>query len=423
MCVLNDGNQLTTDATAGSVTLNNLGWTHGLGFCATSCRTDPDCSGEGVEGICRLSQDSGGNLKLTITGGGNLCAPTCKQQACPAGLTCTGSLFSCGNTTDPLLCAPCGDSPVVQAETPDCKPGQLTCVDDQVSVCDCAGSWSRSACADTCSAGLCSPHLTSIVTGGQYFCGTRQNGSVSCWGKNSFGESSPPAGKLVSVTASDSTTCGLTPAGQVQCWGERPVTLAGDFKQIVRVGSGLCGVLQDGTLACAAALASDKAPPPPAGTFVELVAGYDTACARAEDGTVACWGATAMRATFTPPTGSYTAIFGGSALSEWFCGTRADQSVNCWGDQSNLMQPPAGQYASVALSSYYACAVSIDGSISCWQGPRASSGLGLPLQPPAGTSFTQIAAGDFAACALTTDNRVICWGKGSPPGENVPPFD
>jgi hypothetical protein len=115
------------------------------------------------------------------------------------------------------------------------------------------------------------------------------------------------------------------------------------------------------------------------------------------------------------PQGIYKRIVAGDG--DWFCGIRDDDSLECWGDESDVEPPPAGQFKDVALDSD-GCAVALDGSLRCW-GQSSSIAPSL-LDPPAGV-YERVATGTFAACAITTTGGVRCWGEGSFDGENAPP--
>ena len=91
----------------------------------------------------------------------------------------------------------------------------------------------------------------------------RSNDSVACWGFNDFGETTPPAGSFVSVSAGRKNTCGVRSDGSVACWGFN------DFGQST----------------------------PPAGSFVSVSAGGGQTCGVRSDGSVACWGGQARGLT------------------------------------------------------------------------------------------------------------------------------
>ena len=89
-------------------------------------------------------------------------------------------------------------------------------------------------------------------------CGIRTDGTVACWGDDTWGQASPPSGTFTDVAAGRMTLCAIRSSGQLECWGR-----------------GLYG-------------AAD----PPAGRYTALAIGGDTGCAiSADDESLACWGA------------------------------------------------------------------------------------------------------------------------------------
>lgn len=72
-----------------------------------------------------------------------------------------------------------------------------------------------------------------------------------------------------------------------------------------------------------------------------------------------------------------------------------------YGDE--IGTPPAGSFVDVATMGCYACAVDVDGALSCWGCVDA-----LP-DPPTGT-FSQVTVGGDIACAVRTDGTLACWG-------------
>ena len=59
-----------------------------------------------------------------------------------------------------------------------------------------------------------------MIAAADHTCGVRTDGSVACWGLDSFGEATPPEGEFVSVSAGWRHTCGVRTDGAAACWGE-----------------------------------------------------------------------------------------------------------------------------------------------------------------------------------------------------------
>ena len=82
--------------------------------------------------------------------------------------------------------------------------------------------------------------FSSLAAGEWHTCGIRaSDGQAQCWGNNSQGQSTPPAGVgFSSLAAGRYHTCGLKPNGSVACWGrnidgQAPASVAGPFVQVI----------------------------------------------------------------------------------------------------------------------------------------------------------------------------------------------
>lgn len=58
-----------------------------------------------------------------------------------------------------------------------------------------------------------------VAVGTNHACARRSNGALRCWGDDAFGETQPPAGTYVDVSANFRTTCAVTTTGDVRCFG------------------------------------------------------------------------------------------------------------------------------------------------------------------------------------------------------------
>ena len=116
-----------------------------------------------------------------------------------------------------------------------------------------------------------------------------------CWGGNSRGQASPPAGRFSAVSAGGEHTCALRESGEIECWGARW-----------------------------------RSPPtgPPAGRFSAVSAGYEHTCALRKSGGIACWGSN-DEGESSPPAGRFSAV---SAGSEHTCALRESGGIACWGE-------------------------------------------------------------------------------------------
>ena len=291
-----------------------------------------------------------------------------------------------------------------------------------------------------------------ISSGGDHTCAILDDGSVSCWGLNNHGQLgdgtyenrlSPVSTKTLSsvrtaieISAGDSHTCAILDDGSVSCWGENFYGQLGDDTTTSRtlptrvnglaeaywytggaekISAGdahTCAILEDGSVSCWG-LNSDgqlgigssqgyRITPHQAGylgvgrTAVEISAGEGHTCAILDDGSVSCWGRNgngqlgdgtyANRNTPTKTTSlgldrTAIAISAGDAHT---CAILDNGLVSCWGDNSY------GQLG--------------DGTNSTKNTPTLTSSLGL------GRAAVSITAGKFHTCAVLDNGSISCWG-------------
>ena len=145
------------------------------------------------------------------------------------------------------------------------------------------------------------------------------------------------------------------------------------------------------------------------GDFISVSAGFYHTCGIKNDNSVACWGSNTNAigdetGQAKPPDGHFEAV---SAGSDHTCGMRTDGTVACWGDNIfGQSSPPAEQFASLEAGSLHTCGLKTDGSVECW-GAESRSHI---LNPPEGELFTSISAGYGHACGVRTDSTILCWG-------------
>ena len=148
--------------------------------------------------------------------------------------------------------------------------------------------------------------FVSVSGGGDHACGLRANGTIVCWGWNGFGESSPPAGLVLSSLSDHSYwhVCGLRPDGTPVCWGtlrnrgaiSQPTGVS--FTSITSGDVHTCGLQANREVICWGSNYRFNGSPyygqatPPAGVkFNAISAGYNHNCGITVEGTVSCWGA------------------------------------------------------------------------------------------------------------------------------------
>jgi alpha-tubulin suppressor-like RCC1 family protein len=249
-----------------------------------------------------------------------------------------------------------------------------------------------------------------VSAGNEHTCGLTSDGSVACWGDDSAGRATPPAGSFSQVSAGEYHTCGLKRDSTVACWGSdgfgQAAPPAGSFSQVDAGWYHTCGVKSDGTVACWGRNQYEQATPP-AGSFSQVSAGFAHTCGLKTDGTVACWGSD-YGGRAAPPAGSFSQVSAGSGQT---CGVMSDGSLVCWGDTSGGQ----GSFSQVSAGSGHTCAVKVDGTLTCWGANDFEQAT-----PPAG-SFTQVSAGYHYTCGVKGDGTLTCWGQNQA-GQATPPL-
>ena len=196
-----------------------------------------------------------------------------------------------------------------------------------------------------------------IAAGTSHACGLRTDDTVTCWGENSSGQADAPAGTFKTVTVGGESyenpetsivhyvghSCGLRSDGTMTCWGDDSYGEAdgpaGTFKTVAAATAGTCGLRSDGTITCWGADWTGLVDAP-AGTFKDVVVGASHACGLRNDGTITCWGynrygqADAPAGTFKSVTAGGEELGGlqGPIPIGHSCGLRTDGTITCWGN-------------------------------------------------------------------------------------------
>ncbi len=234
--------------------------------------------------------------------------------------------------------------------------------------------------------------------------------------------SSCGADPIVALAAGASASCALRQNGGVTCWGRNDDGQLGDGTLTPRsTGTRVLGL--DDALAVAV--------------------GARHACAVRTGGTVACWGADdtgqlgdgggvdQLGPIAVAGVSGATAVVAGNGFS---CALLADRSAVCWGDDSDGQlgdgtptttprgpTPVAGLTGVRALAAHWqhACALLTDGTVACW-GSNTSGQLGdgtttnraLPVAVPGLSKVLAVATGLSHTCAMSA-GAVRCWGSNS----------
>jgi hypothetical protein len=354
-----------------------------------------------------------------------------ENSSCPCGPASGG--YSCCGSGSAARCvklAPghtCGGLDMSDAGTPDGSAGPRS------------------------DAGLGVPLVTSpfvsIGIGKSHACGVRQDGTMTCFGSNTWGQAWPPppfstkfspttVGYYMQVAAGGDVTCAklrdLNGDGYWLCTGDpnygQPFPPSGllPFSELVVGERHACAAAPHAPVVCWGDNTYGQAAPPPL-KLTNLTAGHNHTCGIDNESLrIVCWGDNSKGQTAVPPDilldqrtvwslsagGDHTCVGGGL--------------FRCWGDiviDVNTTTPPFGAddftlpfaYAvrTVASAAGHICGLAVAGqylpatSPVCW-----GYDWGDSLRVPATGSFSAIYAGDFRTCVAPVDSSapVLCWG-------------
>ena len=173
------------------------------------------------------------------------------------------------------------------------------------------------------------------VGGHQFACGIRSSGALACWG-DPAGAVSPPATQAFDLAVGQTHACAVMTGGSLTCWGSNSQgqstppsggfleVSAEDYTNLSEFTS--CALRRDGAILCWGSN-SDGQATPTAGVYTQMDLGSRFGCGVKADGSVACWGANDSGQA-TPPGGGLLGVTGGDAHG---CGTKSDGNVVCWG--------------------------------------------------------------------------------------------
>ena len=244
-----------------------------------------------------------------------------------------------------------------------------------------------------------------VSAGGYHSCGVRTDNTITCWGRNEYGQADAPAGAFQTMAAGGEHSCGVRTDNTITCWGwnnryGQTDAPAGAFQTVSASWEHSCGVRTDNTITCWGNNSSGQADAP-AGAFQTVSAGRSHSCGLHADNTITCWGNNSSGQA-DAPAGAFQTVSAGGSNS---CGVRTDNTITCWGNNSSgQADAPAGAFQTVSAGGSHSCGVRTDNTITCW----GWNGLGQ-ADAPAG-AFQTVSAGGDHSCGVRTDNTITCWG-------------
>ncbi|MFT3771831.1 MAG: fibrinogen-like YCDxxxxGGGW domain-containing protein [Minicystis sp.] len=289
-----------------------------------------------------------------------------------------------------------------ESDTPELRPAAVICYTVQ-----CPGP----GCVAQSSPGP----VAQVSAGGDFTCVVMTDGTLACWGDDSFGQTDAPSGTFTQVSAGNWHGCAIRTDGTLACWGDdyygQASPPSGTFKQIAAGFFYTCGVRTNGDLACWGNANSGYEygqTSPPSGSFVQVSVGVYQACALGANQLPVCWGYDP--ATFTT---TYTQV--ATSSSSTTCQLFAGQFTCKGNNDANAATPPAHtEVAAISLGYDYGCAQRATGDVFCW----GDGSYGQTVPPP--DNFVQISAGLKHACGVTTAGTVACWGRDASGETTIP---
>ncbi|NDD92119.1 hypothetical protein EBZ37_08545, partial [bacterium] len=274
-----------------------------------------------------------------------------------------------------------------------------------------------------------------ITAGETHSCSIGTDGTLKCWGDNSYGQLGDGTTKnrvspmmvqtdvsYAQVSAGSNYTCAITSSGQLRCWGYN-----------------YNGQLGDGT-------GSDQYSPvvvDPGVSYSAISTGYSHACGITTAGALKCWGnndsgqlgnGDTTNQLLPVPVDEGT-VFGAVSVGKYntTCAITTSGTLKCWGANqlgqlgdtttTSRLTPVsidgATRYLEVAVGSQHTCGITTDYVLKCW-GSHGQGQLGVSTAPEwtaspivvhSGTSYKSVKAGYYHTCGITSSNELYCWGN------------
>ena len=260
--------------------------------------------------------------------------------------------------------------------------------------------------------------ITQLALGAGHTCALLDNGSVKCWGLNNWGQlglgttdnvttmgdalqAVNLGGPAAEISAGIYHTCARLVNGSIKCWGNNSFAQLG-IGNTVNVGD------EPSPVFTAVDLGTGK-------TAIQVSAGSTFTCALLNDHTAKCWGQNSNKQG------------GQDAANYTHDGTDLiGNQPNELGDNLPAIKVGVGRTINqLATGDAFACALLDDGGVKCWgaytsgqwgyMASYSATGNNRPYVNfgPESNSVVKISAGDEHTCVVLNDGRTKCFGRNS----------
>ena len=288
-----------------------------------------------------------------------------------------------------------------------------------------------------------------IAVGSSHTCALKNENSLWCWGSNNWGQlgdgtlanQSIPVkigvamdwqvvstgGDLIS---GNGHTCALKKEGSVWCWGNNSFSQLGDGTSANKSKPVQIGVTKD---------------------WLAIFAGGIYTCALKKESSIWCWGGFQLGQldSSTPKLDSYSLTNRFTPIqlgvtTDWMtidagdghmCVIKTEGSLWCWGHNDNgqlgdgtrvFKNTPVqigitADWREISAGGWHTCGIKTEGSLWCWgfnlYGQLGNGKAGyiesknMPVQIGIDMDWQKIAAGGAHTCALKTEGSLWCWGN------------
>ena len=262
--------------------------------------------------------------------------------------------------------------------------------------------------------------LTGLTAAARYSCKVRAVNKVGAGAWSKPRAIALPRFSALAVDAGSQSTCAVVTDGTLRCWGDNSYGQTGSGSTTGR-SRAVAGVTETR----------------------QVSMGFAHTCVRTSTGTVRCFGfnsdgqlgrGTIGGSSATPTTvAGLTGVTTIAAGDFHTCAVHGTGQVSCWGDNergqlgdgttSDRGGPTAvvglaGSVRSVSAGRSHTCAVLTSGAVQCWGdnvtgqlGTSAVFGSLAPLTMPGATGVTTVAAGGSHTCVSFANGAVQCTGN------------